>query len=219
MHVSWRKIRELIKTVPDPFVLAVSGGIDSVFMLDFVSRCKVRYVVAHFNHKLRPESEAEQAFVKSLAERHGVAFYVGYGDNIKGSSQGVEAEARDQRYAFLRGVSGEVGGSYIMTAHHQDDQVENVILRLMRGLPHTALTMQMFNENDEIFRPFLDVAKEQIIKQAQSRGLTWMEDLSNLDQAFDRNWVRHKIIPLMMERRNIKKSIITGINAGRPQQR
>jgi len=193
---------------PRKLVVAVSGGVDSMFLLDFLTRCDVQLHVAHVNHNLRPEAVQEQQFVQATAERLGLPFSTITCHGIA-EADSIEAEARRQRYDFLRSVKREIQAYAIVTGHHLNDQVETILLRLMRGAPHDRLGMVA--NNGDVLRPFLEVSKEKILKEATHRKLVWMEDASNGDEDFERNWVRHTLLPEMMKRRNVLKSIPSGL--------
>lgn len=205
MQVQWRRIAREIDATAEGYVLAVSGGVDSMFMLDFFSRqCTRPYSVAHFNHGLRSEAADEARFVERAAAAHGVPFHLGIGDpDTMRSAPSLEAEARRQRYAFLESLLRPA--DRLVLGHHANDQLETVVMRLMRGAPHANLRMARMSGSR--YRPFLDVPKETILRQAAWRKLDWMDDPSNGDLAHERNWVRHVLIPQMMERRNVLKSI------------
>lgn len=209
MNVSWRKIRNNIQTHAQKYVVAVSGGVDSMFLLDFVSNCKTQYVIAHVDHKLRETSYLEKQLVEQTAKQLKVPFFHTECSGIADASS-IEAEARNQRYAFLREVKQQVGAEKILTAHHLNDQVETILLRLMRGLPHDSLGMR--EDNGDVYRPFLTIPKDEIVAAAKRRNLSWIEDETNVSQDFERNWVRHTILPEMMKRRNVLKTIPRGAN-------
>ena len=189
-------------------VVAVSGGVDSMFLLDFLTRCDVRLHVAHVNHNLRPEALAEQEFVQRTAKQLGLPFSTITCEGIA-EAVSIEAEARRQRYDFLRSVKREIGAYAIVTGHHLNDQVETILLRLMRGAPHDSLGM--VENNGDVLRPFLEIPKETILQEANHRKLVWMEDPSNTNEDFERNWVRHTLLPEMMKRRNVMKTIPGGL--------
>ena len=193
---------------PRKLVVAVSGGVDSMFLLDFLTRCNVRLHVAHVNHNLRPEALQEQQFVQTTTKALGLPFSTITCQGIA-DAPSIEAEARRQRYEFLRSVKQDVNAFAIVTGHHLNDQVETILLRLMRGAPHDRLGM--VENNGDVFRPFLEVSKEEILREATQRNLAWMEDSSNSDEDFERNWVRHTLLPEMMKRRNVMKTIPSGL--------
>lgn len=115
----------------------------------------------------------------------------------------LEAEARDQRYRFFNEV--KFADEMLVTGHHANDQVETVLLRLMRGYPDDNLRMKRVDGNR--YKPFLEVPKDVILERSRHLGLVWSEDESNSDNIHERNWVRNVIIPQMMERRNVLRTI------------
>jgi tRNA(Ile)-lysidine synthase len=205
MQARWRDIIDEINSTSERYLLGVSGGIDSMFMLDFFHRnCAVPFRVVHFNHGLRDVAADEEDFVRASCERKKLGLIIGYGDPVTMRAAGsLEAEARDQRYAFMNSV--RLKDELIVTAHHANDQLETVLMRLMRGYPSDQLRMR--RRTADKYRPFLRVTRDDIELQAKSRRIEWMEDESNTDVAHERNWMRHVIIPQLMERRNILKTI------------
>lgn len=206
MQVKWKHIIREIRATSDGYLVAVSGGVDSVFMLHFVKKHFPGDIrVAHFNHHLRSESDVEEQFVRDLCASLSVPCVVGHGDPAAmRADRSVEAGARDQRYRFLSSVLPP--NSMIMLGHHANDQLETIILRAMRGYPHSNL--RMLKQDGNRYRPFLDVPKEVIATQAKHRGLQWHEDPSNSNLDFERNWVRHTLIPEMNTRRNVLRSMV-----------
>lgn len=205
MPVRWRRIIEDVNATAERYLLCVSGGVDSMFMFDFFRRkCTRSFRVAHFNHGLRDGSQAAADLVRDECVRRGVEFLLGHGDpdGMRAASS-LEAEARRQRYEWFDSVL--LPGEMVVTAHHANDQLETVILRLMRGIPDNALRMRRITGNR--YRPFLEVPKQAIVAQAQARRLRWVTDESNDDLSIERNWVRHVLVPQMMERRNVLKTI------------
>jgi tRNA(Ile)-lysidine synthase len=115
---------------PGKYVVAVSGGVDSVVLLDHLAgHPEYELVVAHFDHGIRDDSREDEAFVRSLAEKYNVPFESKREDLGK---QASEELARDRRYAFLRSVAGK-HNAQIITAHHADDAVETIAINLLRG--------------------------------------------------------------------------------------
>lgn len=206
MQVRWNHIIAEIRQTAEAYLLAVSGGVDSIFMLHFMAKnsCKPIRVV-HFNHGLRDQSAIEEQLVMRLCTELGLECHVGHGDVARmHSAVSLEAEARRQRYEFFSSVKQP--GELLMMAHHANDQLETIILRLMRGYPHDQLRIQKFS--GDRYRPFLDVPKAEIVAQATRRGYTWLEDASNQDSKHERNWVRNELIPQMAARRNVLRSIV-----------
>jgi len=212
---SWRLIRREIETTADRYLVCVSGGVDSIFLLDFFKDSNVMIEVAHFNHDMRADSVEDLKMVEQFADKHNITFWSATSETL--SAGATEKQAREERWAFFESVADFRGIQHIVTGHHADDQVENVFIRLMRGDPHFALTMDKLTEVNGFIRykPLLDVAKDVIVKQATKLGLEWNEDSTNVSNKYDRNFVRNVLLPLLSTRTNIQKSILTGIEKTR----
>jgi tRNA(Ile)-lysidine synthase len=178
-------------------LVAVSGGVDSVVLLDFLAEkltrehgaefMRANLVVAHFEHGIRgAESLADLEFVKGLAEKYGVKLVFEYGDLGEKASEEV---ARKARYDFLRRVA-EAENAVIFTAHHKNDLAETFALNLARGGGWRAVACL---DSPDIERPFLPVSKQEILVMAKQRGLKWREDSTNLDEKFARNKIRQNL--------------------------
>jgi len=205
MSLKWRELINEINTTSDAYLLCVSGGVDSMFLLTlFAKNCTQKMRVAHFNHRLRATADTEEAFVRKTCEGYGLEFLSARGDPVAmRAASSLEAEARNQRYGFFGSIQRE--GELLVTGHHANDQLETVLLRLMRGYPDDNLRMKKLSGIR--YRPLLEIPKAVIVEQARRRQIPWMEDASNEDNAFERNWVRNVLVPQMMERRNVLKTI------------
>lgn len=205
MNLNRRKLREEIETRFNGYVVAVSGGVDSMWLVDFMQQTSAPFVVAHFNHGNNPSiDDRDEAFVRQYCERRGLTLCVGRGDGSKiNAAASIEQECRNQRYAYLQGLLNEHGYDRIVTAHTLDDNVENVLMRLTRGVPFDKLHMQEDNTHMRIYRPLLGVKKDDLIKWCTKNNIAWMEDPSNQDIRFERNWWRNVAIPFLRQRRNI----------------
>lgn len=190
------KVTEFVKGYglgrKEPVVVAVSGGVDSVVLLDLMANAILsdKLIVAHVNHGLRKESGAEEKFVENLAKEYGVGFYI---KKLKLKSKSENA-ARKERYKFLRQVKDKTGAKYIITAHHLNDQVETVLLNLTRGSGPLDLWGMEEYEGD-ILRPLLQFSKQELRSYAKRKKLKYVEDKSNKNLNFSRNRIRHKVIP------------------------
>jgi len=176
-------------------VVAVSGGVDSVVLLDILSRQSgLELTVAHFDHGIREELAVDRKFVQTIAKGYGLPFV--YEEGRLGPLAS-EAAARTGRYDFLRRVQKDRGARAIITAHHQDDVLETAIINLIRGTGRKGLTA--LRDRPELSRPLLKVPKHELVAYAREQGLEWREDPTNLDVGYLRNYVRHKILPRFEE--------------------
>jgi tRNA(Ile)-lysidine synthetase-like protein len=181
-----------ISVVIDPgtYVVAVSGGVDSMVLLDILHQQPlVRLIVAHYDHGIRQDSDLDRQIVQREARKRGLQFVY---DEAKLGPITSEAKAREARYGFLHKIRQASGAKAIITAHHQDDLLETAIINLLRGTGRRGLSS--LRSKDTILRPLLHVSKQEIRGYAVSRQLTWREDETNLDTRYLRNYVRHKIV-------------------------
>lgn len=181
----------------DTVVCAVSGGTDSVALLFalYLSREKLGICLeaAHFNHHLRgQESETDEAFVRALCSRYDIPLHVGFG-NITAGKKGLEAAARDARYAFLRGLNGKIA-----TAHTADDNAETVLMHLVRGTGLKGLG-GITPVHGNVIRPMLTVTRRETEAFLEAWGLDHVEDSSNHTDVFLRNRIRRHVMPLLTE--------------------
>ncbi len=186
----------------DAWVVALSGGVDSVVLLHLAVAAGLRQRglrALHIHHGLHPEADRWAEHCRQLCERWQVELEV-VRVNV-GSRGGVEAAARDARYEvfFRRLAKGEV----LLMAHHGDDQAETLLLRLMRGAgPHGLGAMPSGRSlgAGRLFRPLLDCSRDQILRYADLQALDWVEDPSNQSDRYDRNFLRHQVLPLLRQR-------------------
>ncbi|MFQ6676130.1 MAG: tRNA lysidine(34) synthetase TilS [Fidelibacterota bacterium] len=185
-------------------VVAVSGGVDSVVLLHLLTGCSesmgLDLHVAHFNHGTRGrESDGDEAFVKELAGKWGLkctTSRVKAGGIRKGESP--EAGARELRYGFLESVRSKEQCDWIATAHHADDQVETVIMRLAEGTGIQGLK-GIRSRQGFLVRPLLPFGRNQIEAYAAAHRLPYRHDSTNDDISIPRNFVRHRIVPALRE--------------------
>lgn len=184
--------------VPDgKYVVAVSGGVDSIVLLHtLVTKALAEdavpgthYVVAHFDHGIRPESIADRQFVQQLAREHRLPFIY---ERVELGAHASEATARAARYAFLEKVRRASGARGIMTAHHEDDFLETAIINLVRGT--TGRGLHALKSTESLQRPLLGISKRKLVEYAKINGLTWREDATNTNEAILRNYIRHRYV-------------------------
>lgn len=168
-------------------IVAVSGGVDSVVLLDMlVRRDKDTLVVAHFDHGIRPDSAEDAEFVGELA----ASYHLPYETRREELGPGASEElARTRRYAFLREIAQTHGGR-IVTAHHMNDIAETVAINVQRGTGWRGLAAL---DSPDIVRPLLRMTKQELRDYARRRQLTWREDSTNASDAYLRNRLRPKL--------------------------
>jgi tRNA(Ile)-lysidine synthetase-like protein len=173
------------------YVLAVSGGVDSMALLDLMARAvaerNYELTVAHFDHGIRPDSGEDRELVERIAAASRLKCVVSEGR--LGARTG-EAEARSARHEFLRRVA-VCHNSRLVTAHHRDDLLETSLLNLARGSGRRGLAPMADNE---VARPLLDVTKAELLNYARERGLEWREDSTNADLSNPRNFLRRVLL-------------------------
>lgn len=179
----------------DKVIAAVSGGADSVAMLFALYLLRdelgITLEAAHFNHHLRgAESDRDEAFVTDFCGRYDIPLHLGSGRIVPGK-KGLEAAARDARYAFLRRLPGKVA-----TAHTADDNAETVLMRLIRGTGLKGLGA-IAPVSGNVIRPMLTVTRDDVEAFLEEYALPHVEDSSNGTDDFLRNRIRHGILPLM----------------------
>lgn len=183
-------------------LVGLSGGMDSIFLLTLLTEqvdCKLIQAV-HINHGLSDNADQWQQFAQDYCHQLGVDFYA---EKIQlvATGEGIEAAARKARYGvFARRLKNK---GLLFLAHHADDQVETVLYRLLRGSGVKGLAGMPESRPlgaGQLIRPLLAYSKETIQREAVDRDLKWIEDESNLDDRFDRNYIRNHIVPVVAKR-------------------
>lgn len=196
-------------------LLAISGGIDSMVLLHLFERSGFEYGIAHCNFNLRgSESDADEEFVKSQVLWHGVpAFFKSFEteEHAKVNGISIEMAARELRYAYFEDVRAQNAYDSIATAHHQDDMIETFFLNLSRKTGIKGLT-GIKEKNGKLIRPLLFANREEIENYAAENYLEYRKDSSNDEVIFQRNFVRHNILPLFSEMNpTFKKNLLASI--------
>ena len=198
----------------DTVIAAVSGGVDSMVLLDLLARERgLRVIVGHFNHGLRgAESDGDEEFVARRAGEYGLPFKAGRGDTAAESGRrkvGIQEAARDLRYDFLRQVRDSAGGGVIATAHHADDNAETILLHLFRGTGVQGMA-GIPVARDGIIRPLLFAGRAEIEEFARNERLPFRTDSSNAKDGYTRNALRHRVLPLLKD--VVSPSVVENIN-------
>lgn len=192
------KENKLIKK-NDRILVGVSGGIDSVVLLDMLAKLQknlqIQLAIAHVNYGLRHESDRDNEFARELAKKHNVPFFE---KKVKISGANVEEKARDIRYNFFHEIREQENVTKIAVAHHKNDLVETFFLNVSRGSGlHGMVSMRP--KNGYIIRPLLFATRAQIEDYTRRNKLKFVEDVTNRDLRFKRNLIRHKLIPQLEE--------------------
>ncbi len=186
----------------DTFLLAVSGGLDSMVMLDLFRRSKLHFEVAHVNFGLRgPESDEDEAFVHEYCQKRNIFFHcrrVETKNYATGHGLSIQMAARELRYGFFNELISQGEASVIVTAHHANDNVETILMGLIRGGGPEILT-GIPSSNKNVIRPLLFARREELENYAALHSVTWREDNSNSSDDYVRNVIRHNVIPKLKE--------------------
>ena len=193
------KVRTALETMLAPgeaLLVGVSGGPDSVALLDALVKSGRRPHVCHLNHRLRgPASDADAEFVRDLATRHGLTSSIEW-RKVAGDEDG----ARRARHEFFAKVAAQTGIRKLALAHTADDQVETFLLRLLRGAGVPGL-IGIWPERQlgtlRVIRPMLKVRRVEVLEYLSAQGLKYREDASNTDTRFTRNRIRHELLPML----------------------
>lgn len=198
--------RHLLKDAARVLV-GVSGGVDSIVLMQVLRTLGYAVEVGHVNYQLRgAASDADEVLVRAACEATGVPFHLLRVDpkaHAEAHQQSLQEAARDIRYAYFLRLAEEKAISQVAVAHHLNDQVETVLLHLVRGAGPEGLAgmpaSRLLNAQStvQLVRPLLDCWREDIEAYAQKQGLRWREDASNTDPSYRRNVVRTDIIPLL----------------------
>lgn len=187
------------------YVVAVSGGVDSVALLHMLKNDKLtdfedsELIVTHLDHGIRLDSAKDRELVEELAKSLGLKFEC---ERVELGPEVSEATAREVRYNFLRQVCKKYSSSAIITAHHQDDLIETAIINLLRGSSWRGLCSLKAKYQFEdvlVLRPILDLPKSELVDYAKLNDLSWNEDSTNQDQNYLRNYIRHSLIPAALK--------------------
>lgn len=209
------QLKHIVKP-SDRLLAGLSGGADSVVLLDILQRVarklRLRVSALHVNHQLSPRARSWEAFCRNLCRARGIPFQSLKVSVRRGDS--IEAAARAARY----GVFARQDCDYVVLAHHRDDQVETLLLQLLRGAGVKGLAAMPLlrkaqggrrkadpsvvsrQSSPAILRPLLDATRAEILEYAKTRKLKWVEDESNQDIYFRRNFIRHEVLPVIARR-------------------
>ena len=210
VYDTWRKEDYMNKSMEylnkllnddDTVVLGVSGGPDSMCLLSLLLRVReqvnIKIVVCHVNHMVRKEALEEEAFVRKFALDNKCFFELKTLDKIE---KNFEAEARKLRYEFFKEIALKYHAKYIMTAHHGDDLIETVLMKIVRGSNikgYSGFPIKSMVDDFYLVRPLIFYTKEDIVKYLDNNNIDYRIDQSNFEMDHIRNRIRGNIIPLL----------------------
>lgn len=204
MHLQARFNKHWSQTFPQfsadgYFVLAVSGGADSVVLAHLLKGAGINFEIAHCNFGLRgSESDRDEAFAKNLAVTIDIPFHVKHFDTNAYALEhkiSIQEAARDLRYTWFATFN-----TIVITAHHANDNIETVFMHLCRGTGIAGLTgIEPYKVKERLLRPLLVFHKQEILDYANEAGIAFVEDSSNSSDKYTRNFFRHQVLPAVQE--------------------
>ncbi|MDO5760154.1 MAG: tRNA lysidine(34) synthetase TilS [Bacteroidota bacterium] len=196
------KDKGLFNPKKDKILLAVSGGVDSMVMLDLFLRSRYNFAIAHCNFHLRgEESLRDESFVRRFAQENNIPIFVQDFDTfayMEKEKKSLEMSARDLRYDWFNKVLEENNFTFLATAHHSDDSAETFVINLLRGTGIAGLH-GILPKSGKIIRPLLFASRRNINDYAKRHNISFVEDSTNKDNKFTRNKIRNEVIPILRE--------------------
>lgn len=191
--------RQLTASVTKPFkvVVGVSGGVDSMVLLSLLAKemGAENLVLAHFDHAVRKTSAQDASWVTRAAQKLGISKIVVGRRQMSGTS---EASLREERLGFLKETQRKTKACFIVLGHHAQDQLETLLMRLLRGTGVYGLS-GIAKRNGALLRPLLECSKNDLLLYAQSHGIQFREDETNLQERYFRNAIRNQVIPAFLQ--------------------
>lgn len=181
-------------------LVAVSGGVDSMVLLDLLQQIGVDVAVAHCNFLLRgEESDGDEKLVKEYCLHRGIGFHlarINTSQYAQEHKMSIQEAARELRYEWFRKLVTQYGYSAVATAHHATDQVETILLQMLRGTGIKGL-QGMLPENHQVIRPLLEITRKEILDYAAQHKIIFREDSSNTSDKYSRNLLRKEVLPVL----------------------
>lgn len=183
-------------------LIACSTGVDSMVLLDLAIKHlgKENVGIIHIHHHKREQSDVEKTFIETYATTNNIPFYFKKLEKYSGNN--FQAWAREKRYDFFKEIYNKYNYDYVLLAHHMDDNFETIIMRLLRSSSLKGYAgIELFTDYKgiKIYRPLLNLSKEEIKNYALTNHITYFEDDSNNHDDYERNRIRHQIIPILKQ--------------------
>ena len=199
-------LKSLLKD-DDTIVIGLSGGPDSMCLLDIIKSLnkKIKIVCAHINHNIREESFAEQKFIKKYCEENKLIFETTIFDKKSEKQDFNELELREKRYAYFDSIIKKYNAKYLFTAHHGDDLIETVLMRISRGSNlkgYTGFQVETKKKNYQSIKPLIFMTKEDIISYNKDRNIPYVIDKTNDEDNYTRNRYRHNVLTFLKSENN-----------------
>ncbi len=190
-------------------LVAVSGGVDSMVLVHICQTLQLDFAVAHCNFGLRGEdSIQDENFVKNYCQQHNISFFVKNFDTKKiqegfklnNQKISIQMLARMLRYDFFKEIMQSHSFDYLLTAHHQTDQIETILLNFLRGTGIKGMRgILPISKKNKIARLLFSFSKQEILQYAKSYELNWREDISNIENKYQRNIIRNQVLPILRQ--------------------
>jgi tRNA(Ile)-lysidine synthase len=199
--LNWQKHFSNLQPSNCKLLLAVSGGLDSVVLVDLVSKAGFDFAIAHCNFQLRgEESVRDEQFVRNLGSKHNKEVFVQQFDTAvfaESNKLSIQEAARKLRYDWFNELlNSQTPNSKLLTAHHANDNIETLLFNFFRGTGISGLH-GILPKQGNIIRPLLFAKRDAILTYAKENGLDWVEDSSNASDKYSRNYIRHQVVPMM----------------------
>lgn len=202
-------LKDIKKQIKDEtVVVATSGGPDSMCLLNLIKDTNKKIICAHVNHKLREESNEEAKMVKSYCTSNNITYEYFEITNYKGNTENY---AREKRYKFFEKILKKYNSKYLLTAHHGDDLIETILMRIIRGNIDNLEGFKKLTKRDNyyIYRPLITKTKEDILNYCKKNKIKYALDKTNFEDTYTRNRIRKYILPeLKKENKNIHENFI-----------
>lgn len=202
-------LKDIKKEIKDEtVVVATSGGPDSMCLLNLIKDTNKKIICAHVNHKLREESNEEAKMVKDYCTSNNITYEYYEITSYKGNTENY---AREKRYEFFEKILKKYNSKYLLTAHHGDDLIETILMRIIRGNLDNLEGFKKISKRDNyyIYRPLITKTKEDILNYCKTNNIKYALDKTNFEDIYTRNRIRKYILPeLKKENKNIHKNFI-----------